>query len=159
MHPSLPDPGPPRWPPETCEEVRLWLNARSDGECSPAQEGWLARHLDGCPGCSREWAALERTRLALETARLREPADFEREALARALAPRLLESTGWGLAAAGLLTLGAFGLVRLWREDETPLAVRLGATALLLGLSLLFLRVLWERLRVRRVDPYQSVER
>ncbi|RMH01600.1 MAG: zf-HC2 domain-containing protein [Planctomycetota bacterium] len=148
----------PTWPPGNCEEVSLWLNARSDGECTPAQEGWLAEHLQGCARCSREWAELERLRLAFACARLREPADFEREALRRALGPRLLETAGWSLFVGGALILAVFAAMEMF-DDEGPLLQHLAVAALLGGLGLLFLRILLERLRVRRHDPYREVRR
>ncbi len=150
---------PPQWPPETCEEVQLWLNARADGECSPAQEGWLAGHLGRCPACSLEWAALEQTRLALETAQLREPSDFEREALAQALAPRALEGLGWLLSGAGVLILGGYAGWEMGHDADTPALVRIALGALFAGLLLLLARVGWERLRIRRHDPYRNVQR
>lgn len=155
---NLPPPDVPTWPPSDCAGVRLWLNARCDAECSPAQEGWLAGHLQGCAGCAAEWAALERTRLAFATARLREPADFEREALRRALGPRLLETAGWSLFVAGALVLAIFAAMEML-DDEGPLLQHLALAAVLGGLAMLFLRVLLERLRVRRHDPYRDVLR
>ena len=148
----------PTWPPGDCQEIRLWLNARSDGECSPAQEGWLAEHLQGCAPCSFEWAELERMRLAFEHARLREPADFEREALSKALGPRLLETAGWSLFVAGALVLAIFAAMEMFDNDGSLLQ-HLAVAAVLGGLLMIFLRVLLERLRVQKRDPYRDVQR
>lgn len=159
MSPPAPDPVPGRWPPEGCAEVQLWLNARLDGECSPAQEGWLVDHLDGCPACAREWTALERTRLLFATARPREAADHERAALERALAPRWLLLAGWSLLGVGALVLLGWAGWLLWRDQETPGAIRLALAAVAAGSLLLLGRFAWERWRVRRVDPYRDVLR
>ena len=148
----------PTWPPGDCEEICLWLNARSDGECTPAQEGWLADHLQGCADCAFEWAALERTRLAFEHARLREPADFEREALERALGPKLLETAGWSLFIGGALILSIFAAMEVF-DNDGPLLQHLALAAVLGGLIMIFVRVLLERLRVQRHDPYRDVQR
>ncbi len=148
----------PTWPPGDCDQVHLWLNARSDGECTPAQEGWLADHLQGCAPCSFEWAELERTRLAFEHARLREPADFEREALRKALGPRLLETAGWSLFAGGVLILTILAGMEVFDNDGSLLE-HLALAAVFGGLAMLFLRVLLERLRVQQHDPYRDVQR
>jgi anti-sigma factor RsiW len=147
----------PTWPPRDCDEIHLWLSARCDGECSPAQEGWLAEHLQQCAGCAREWGELERVRLVFETARLREPADFERDALRRAMGPRLLETAGWSLFVGGALVLTIFAVMEIF--DDGPLLQHLAAAAVLGGLLMLFLRVLLDRMRTLPHDPYRDVQR
>lgn len=147
------------WPPGTEEEVFLWLNARADGECSPAQEGWLAEYVRKSPAAAREWAALEKTRLALEAAQLREPSDFEREALQKALAPALLSVWGWILLLGGLGVLAGYGAWQFLTADTIPLIARIGILAAGIGLLMLVVRLGWERLRLARIDPYREVKR
>jgi len=159
MSPPAANPAPGQWPPESCAEVQLWLNARLDGECTPAQEGWLVDHLNGCAACAREWAALERTRLLFATASLREAADHERQALARVLVPRWLLGLGWLLLGAGALLLLGWAGWLLWHDEETPPAIRLALAAVAAGTLLLLARYAWERWRVRQVDPYRDVLR
>ncbi|TAH35928.1 MAG: zf-HC2 domain-containing protein [Planctomycetota bacterium] len=153
--------GPPAaaWPPRDCEEIQLWLNARLDAECTPAQEGWLAQHLQACVTCSVEWAELERTRLVFQTARLREPSDFEREALRRAIAPRVLQALGWAALCGGVLLLLGYGAWALAASHDVPLPMRLGLASLAAGALLLLGRYGWERRRVHRRDPYRDVLR
>ncbi len=147
----------PLWPPEDCAQIQLWLNARSDGECSPEQEGWLSQHTSQCEDCSREWASLEGTRLAFESAKLLEPADFERAALQRAFLPGLLGKLGWSLTVLGLLLCSwiVFGDVF---ENESTLDI-LAIVGLWTGIGLIGFRTLLEQLRVRRSDPYRKVKR
>lgn len=148
-----------QWPPRNSEEVKVWLNARLDGECTPEQEGWLADYLQTSPECSREWAALERTRIAFETARLKEPSDFEIEQLSKSLGPTLLNDVGWVLLILGGVVLAGYGAYLLWTDVDTPAMVRLGIGAFVGGLLLLLGRVSWERLRVMKTDPYREVRR
>lgn len=150
---------PPAWPPSDCEEVRLWLNGRLDGECTPAQETWLAAHLQQCRGCSEEWAALEHTRLVFATARLKEPSDFERESLLRAAGPRTLQAAGWLLLCLGGAVLLLYGGYALIADHDVPLVLRAGLAVLGAGALLLLWRYGWERLRLRRRDPYRDVLR
>lgn len=147
------------WPPQSCADVALWLNARLDGECDATQESWLALHVGGCRECAAEWAELERTRLAFATARLREPSDFEREALQRSLGPQILQSAGWVLLTLGVGVLLTYGAYALAVNQEVPLPLRLGLAVLGAGTLLLLWRYGWERWRVRRRDPYRDVLR
>ncbi|KAA3613426.1 MAG: hypothetical protein DWQ01_02565 [Planctomycetota bacterium] len=147
------------WPPRDDEEVAIWLNARLDGECTPAQEGWLANYIQDHPKLAKEWASLERTRLIFETARLKEPTDHERQALEKALAPNLIRDLGWVLVVFGLVVLMAYGGFLLWTDQGTPLSVRVGLGAFAGGLLILIIRHGWERLRLMKIDPYQEVQR
>ncbi len=147
----------PNWPPKDCAQVCIWLNARSDNECTPAQEGWLADHLKDCPQCTKEWAEIEASRFAFQSASLRESGDFEREAVNRALAPSLLKLGGWiGIC------FGALAIALLILDDvlslDNPLEL-IAVGVFYLGFALLFLRVLIERTRVRRSDPYRKIKR
>ncbi|PCH76914.1 MAG: hypothetical protein COB96_06545 [Planctomycetota bacterium] len=145
------------WPPTNCEQVCIWLNARSDGECTPAQDGWLAEHLQDCRPCSQEWAAVEGTRLAFKNAKLSEPADFEREAIERALGPSLLNKLGWLALIAGAVGISILIATDIIAVEKTFELITV--LLLYLGFGLLFLRVLLERIRTRRHDPYRHVKR
>lgn len=147
----------PLWPPKDCEQVELWLNARSDGECSPEQEGWLSQHLSQCEPCSEEWSSLESTRLAFESSRLLEPADFERAALQRTIFPNFLGKLGWTLTALGLL-LCTWIIFADVLEEESNLEI-FAIVGLWGGILLIGFRTLVEQLRVRRKDPYRQVKR
>lgn len=41
--------------PMTCGAARTAMMERLFGESAPERDGALQRHLDGCPGCAREW--------------------------------------------------------------------------------------------------------
>ena len=117
----------------TTEACRSWrdrllsaLDAERTGQEDAAARAALAAHLEHCPGCASEWAALRRT-----LARLAEhqppapPAEYWPQLRARVLrglaadaAPRrapLLPRLAWGsLAAAGLLLLA----LAWWNERQ-----------------------------------------
>jgi len=145
------------WPPSNCSEIQTWLSARSDNECSPAQEGWLSEHTSACRACSEVWAELEKVRLLFETSKLVEPGDHALEAVQKALLPKLLDRLGWAA-----VILGALGLVGFVFTDVLNNGFTWEATAfavLYLGLALLFFRVLCDRVKVRRTDPYRHIKR
>jgi anti-sigma factor RsiW len=48
-----------------CVHIRERLSAYLDGETTTAETELVARHLEDCPGCRRELAALERLGAAL----------------------------------------------------------------------------------------------
>ena len=68
--------------------------------------------------------------------------------------PRL----GWLLLSAGVLLLYGYGIFSFLVDTLEPLWVRLGLAGIGLGLLILFLHVLRQRLIARKTDPYRDVE-
>src|SRR5262252_5202782 len=100
-----------------CEEARPRLDAYLDGELAETERALLRSHLDSCPYCGPEIAALERLRDGIRQAApdYRAPAELRsriRFALRReagASAPRALRAPGWLAYAASLLPAVAIG--------------------------------------------------
>ncbi len=71
----------------SCEETRLGLCARLDGEALPAPEAQaIAEHLEGCPDCAAEEGALELAQRAVrELPRIAAPPHFTAQVMARVL--------------------------------------------------------------------------
>ncbi len=70
------------------------------------------------------------------------------------MGPRL----GWLLLSAGVLLLYGYGIFSFLVDTSEPLWVRLGLAGIGLGLLILFLHVLRQRLIARKTDPYRDVE-
>src|SRR5499427_5441527 len=100
-----------------CEEARPRLDAYLDGELGETERALLRSHLDSCPYCGPEIAALERLRDGIRQATpdYRAPAELRsriRFALRReagASAPTASRAPGWLAYAASLLLAVAIG--------------------------------------------------
>src|SRR5499427_9375229 len=100
-----------------CEEARPRLDAYLDGELAETERALLRSHLESCPDCGPEIAALERLRDGIRQAApdYRAPAELRsriRFALrreARASAPTASRAPGWLAYAASLLLAVAIG--------------------------------------------------
>jgi hypothetical protein len=59
-----------------------------------------------------------------------------------------------------LLSWGAWeGLRELWNDQQLPVLVKAGSFALIVGLVILAVSVVREKLFIRRSDPYKDVVR
>jgi mycothiol system anti-sigma-R factor len=99
-----------------CEEVRPRLDAYLDGELAETERALLRSHLESCPDCGPEIAALERLRDGIRQAApdYRAPAELRsriRFALRREAgsAPTASRASGWLAYAASLLLAVAIG--------------------------------------------------
>ena len=66
--------------------------------------------------------------------------------------------SGLTLLGGGLLLLTSFGVWEAVRDGGTPSIVRVGVIATVVGLGILLVRVLVQRLREGKDDPYKDVE-
>ncbi len=89
-----------------CNEVQEHLSAWLDGEVSEELSAALATHLDECPACQAELAALERLDAALAELEALAPAGLA--AAVRRRLPRPASPWRQSLALAACLVLGIF---------------------------------------------------
>jgi anti-sigma factor RsiW len=117
-----------------CEEVRPRLDAYLDGELAETEGALLRSHLEGCPDCGPEIAALERLRESIRraapdyraAAELRSGIRFALRREAAAGAPMRSRASGWLAYAASLLLAVAVGaggtFVMLGERQEDAVA-------------------------------------
>ena len=90
----------------------------------------------------------------------KEPSDDELEKYWQSIYNRLERSVGWVLLSVGailLLCYGGFELVEeLIRNPSVAVAVKVGVVALVIGVVVLFVSLLRERLTVCKVDRYSK---
>ena len=115
-----------------CEDIRVLMSARLDGNLTPAEEGRLTEHLTGCPRCRHDMQDLESTvHLLRGMEPVPPPPDLAEKVYARLQRPQ------WGLAsvfslpqvklamAAGLLiVLTIYGVRVMSPPEGTGLAAR-----------------------------------
>ena len=96
----------------------------------------------------------------MSTIKLKDLSEDARAAYARSLYNRLERGLGWiflSLGAILLLGFGGFMLIRTFITDPTiSLVLKIGVGAVILGLIVLLVSVLKERLFVRKYDKYSK---
>ncbi len=65
---------------------------------------------------------------------------------------------GWMLYVGGFVVLCAYGLFELFTAPDEPLLIKLCVASIGVGITLLFLTVLRQRMNERKSDPYKDVE-
>lgn len=138
------------------------ISAYLDDELSPEERREFEERLARGEISARELEEMRATRNLTTGAR---PERFPDEIWDRywdQTYPRLERNTGWiflSLGAVMLLSIGAYRFLVSLFTDSDSLWVRLATAMVAVGLSLLFVSVLRERLFVRKHDPYREVKR
>lgn len=142
---------------------RELLTAALDEELGPEEARELERRLDEDPALRREWEELKRLREVTGAMRLKKPPDEVWDRYWTGVYRRLERGVGWILVSLGAVLLLAYGLFeladQLLADPALPAFVKVAAMALGLGLVVLLVSVLREKLFVWKRDPYKDVRR
>jgi anti-sigma factor RsiW len=140
-----------------------WLMAYADGELNSAQAAVVGTHLETCAACRADVERFGRERRLLTAIRLKEAPPEDWEAFWRSGYNRAERGVAWIVFVVGAALLGAWGLYHgvtaLLRASSVPWPLRAGVLAVALGLVLLLISVLRERLFARRRTRYKDVVR
>lgn len=153
--------GPPRestHPPCGRRFAEELLSGYLDGALTQGDEQRVRLHLEDCSECRARVEEMSQLREVIMTTRFQTPADDQWDETPRSVASRFTRSAGWLLA--GVWLVGVTGFV-LWGVATGPQgwfekSLVFGG---LLGLALLFVSVLLDRLRVMPGDRYRGVEK
>jgi len=145
------------------ELARHLMMGALDGEISHSEEHELRRLLEKDPVLEREWQQLQRIKEVTRGMTLRRPPTEIWDTYWNGVYRRLERGLGWILVSIGailLISYGAWmGVWELLDDTTTPVYVKYGLTALIVGLVVLFVSVVREKLFMRRSDPYKDIIR
>jgi predicted anti-sigma-YlaC factor YlaD len=134
-----------------------------DNELSNEQRNRFEEHLAGCPECAGELKEFQKLKAITDEVTLVEPEDRIWQDYWHGIYNRIERSTGWVIfsVAAILLTIyGGFKLIETIVTDATTgMLLKLGLLALIVGLAILFVSALRERMYFWSKDRYRNVRR
>ena len=144
----------------SCEQFKPMITGYVDGELSVEQGQQLETHLQGCADCKEELDKLRQLKEDLAMVKLKEPSDLELAQYWSSVYNRLERGIGWILFSVGaivVLCYGGFKLIEeVIKDPSVGLLLKIGLVALVFGIVILFVSILRERLRVRKVDKYSK---
>lgn len=144
----------------TPEQAREKLSALVDGTLSPIEEREVKAMLAGDENLRREYEQLLALRRHLRQ-ELPPPAvsDQEWDQVALAALSRHAQRFGWVLLTPGALALLVGAFVVFFTDPSVPLWTRLAMGGLTAGVVFLLLAAIADRLRARRLERYDKVQR
>lgn len=136
-----------------------WL----DDEMDAGERRSFEAHLGECPACRAELEKLKGVKEMTTRLRLADLEDRDWELYGARVYNRIERGTGWVFLSVGAIVTIGYGMweafAGLLRDQSLPVIVRAGIGCGLLGLVILFVGVVRQRLHSRSRDPYREVRR
>ena len=144
---------------EQHQAIQRMLSAYLDDELTQADAQRVHVHLEDCEECRtalREMREIQRLTGEIE---FRDPPEAALEALEQRLSVRGPRLRGWALVILGSAAWIVYGLFIALRHPRWPTVPELLAGMVVIGLALLFVSVLRQRLLERPHDRYRKVRK
>jgi len=147
----------------TCHNFKDLMMGYLDNELSDEARRRFEQHVAGCPECARELKEFKRLKTLTDEVTLVEPEDRIWQDYWNGIYNRIERGVGWIIfsVAAILLTIyGGFRAIEeMIKDPEVEVLFKAGLLALLVGLAILFVSVLRERIYFWKKDRYKDVRR
>ena len=148
---------------ERLERARQLMMAALDDELAGGEREELDQLLAEDPKLRGEWDQLHEVKEVTNTMSLRRPPEETWEQYFGSVYNRMERGFAWILLSIGAIVLTGWvlwvGLEELWGTTDIPMYVKIAIYATLLGLLVLLVSVIREKLFVRRTDPYKEIQR
>jgi hypothetical protein len=139
------------------------MMAALDGELSADERRELDGVFDDHPEIRHEFAVLRRVKEVTGSMAYKEPPEEIWDRYWLSVFNRVERGIGWILISTGAVVLLAWGAWRwleaLWGDAGLPLFAKLAIMAVSVGLLVLCVSVIREKLFAYRRDPYKEIER
>jgi predicted anti-sigma-YlaC factor YlaD len=147
----------------TCREYKDLMMAYLDNELDDKQRRVFEEHVGSCRDCAREMEEFRRLKQMTDDVAFVEPEDRLWQQYWGGVYNRIERGIGWvifSLAGILLIIYGGFTAIEKLISDPTvSVLLKVGLLALLVGLAVLFVSVLRERIYFWSKDRYRDVRR
>ena len=146
-----------------CQDVKTYLMAYIDGEVDAQKKSEIEKHLSGCEKCIKEYRSFLKLKEVTEKMKFTDLSDELWAGYWKGIYRRVERGAGWIFLSIGAIILLAFGVFQFFKEFFTDpsvsLIVKMGAGAFSLGIIILLVSIIRERLFLFRTERYREVER
>ena len=148
---------------QTCKEVRIHMMGLLDNEISGQKKEALLKHIANCPSCKKEYETFKALKRDTKDMKLKKLPEIYWDDYWTQVYNRMERGLSWVLISIGIMILLVYGGFEVMRDffldPQKPLLLKIGTGALSVGMIVLFISVLREKLMIRKIDKYRSVER
>ncbi|MHC4173843.1 MAG: anti-sigma factor family protein [Planctomycetota bacterium] len=147
----------------TCDDHKDLLMGYLDNELSDEQRQRFEEHLAGCGECAGELEEFKKLKAITDEVTLVEPEDRMWQEYWGSIYNRIERGVGWivfSIAGILLVIYGGFKIIEeLIKDPDVETIFKIGLLALIVGLAILFVSVLRERIYFWKKDRYRDVRR
>jgi len=147
----------------TCLEYKELIMGYLDNELEDKQKQILEEHLASCPDCKSELEEFKKLKQMTDSIILSEPEDKMWQQYWSGIYNRIERGIGWILMSiAGILLIiyGGFKAIEELIKDPTvSMLFKIGLLVFIIGIAIMFVSVVRERLYFWKKDRYKDVRR
>jgi predicted anti-sigma-YlaC factor YlaD len=148
----------PSTPNNNCDSFGELITGYIDGELTQGDRQRVELHIESCERCRKTCGELTRQRDDVAGLSFGQIEPNEWSDILNTLPVKASRRFGWALYIGGAVLLLAFGAYQFILDDSEDPIVKIGFGALYLGLVLLFLSVLRQRMIASKTDKYKDVQ-
>jgi predicted anti-sigma-YlaC factor YlaD len=142
-----------------CGRFRELMMASIDGEIGEEDRAALESHLAGCDECRREFEELARVSRLVGEIELPRPSQEDMMKYWPSVYAKIERGAGWGLMVVGALIWVAYGVYLFITDPGTGSLTKLLIAIPVVGVLMLLISVIRERISVGKTERYKEVER
>jgi predicted anti-sigma-YlaC factor YlaD len=142
-----------------CGRFRELMMASIDGEIGAEERAKLESHLAECTKCRREFDELARVSRLVGEIELPRPSKEDMMKYWPSVYARIERGAGWGLVVIGVLIWVAYGVYLFITDPGTDSLTKLLVAVPVVGVLMLLVSVIRERVSVAKTERYKEVER
>ncbi|MCK4224948.1 MAG: zf-HC2 domain-containing protein [candidate division Zixibacteria bacterium] len=146
-----------------CEEIRPYLMAYLDGEIEHHKKSEIEKHLSECESCRKEYQSFVKLKEVTNNMRLADLSDELWASYWKGIYRRIERGAGWIFLSIGAIILLSFGAYQFFKEffadPNISLIVKVGVSTLSLGIIILLVSIIRERLFLFKTNRYREVEK
>jgi len=147
----------------TCQDYKDSMMAYLDNELNDEQKRAFEAHLASCPRCTQELEEFKTLKQITDGVKLVEPEERLWQQYWGSVYNRIERGIGWVVfSVAGILLLiygGFTAIENVIKDPSVGVLLKVGLVALLVGLAILFVSVVRERIFFWSKDRYKNVRR
>ncbi|MCD6532044.1 zf-HC2 domain-containing protein [bacterium] len=146
-----------------CEEIKPYLAGYLDGELDQKTRQMVEEHIKECPQCAAELEEMRKIREVLGKMETEKLPDIYWRTYWSNIYNRIERAIGWILLSIGVILLSAWGIFQILRQFFTDptvsIVVKISVAALVLGVIVLLVSLIRERIFALRHERYTKIER
>lgn len=139
---------------ENCNQFRTFISGLLDGELDAQQQVQLQTHLEACPECRAELQQMKQLVLAANALKPSPPPQEVWDSFLDGVYNRIERKTGWFIFIVGAVVLAGFGVYLFVCEPWGSALIKTLIATPVVGLALIFVSILRERLVAAKTDRY-----
>ncbi|WP_258240380.1 zf-HC2 domain-containing protein [Pseudidiomarina homiensis] len=136
---------------QPCQNIEPLISGALDNELTQQQRQQLHLHLASCEDCANLYRELAEQRGAVKLG------VQTNDVLNESQSTRIWNAIGWSLLVLGLIPLVIYAIYQFSQDTSIPWWIKLTIGTTVLGLILLFINVLRQRMQAAKSDPYKKV--